>query len=586
MTSPYQAEGANAQAPFTLKVHRGESMVLIAMNWRSGKPPAAFVGWFISCKSPRSATFKPLSNRLGFSYDPNQPSNPWTSTEVSPIQKFRWVHFPADAEGAGSFTYRVVPVFMDDNDNLTYGEKQEASIDLGLETYVDELNVAFTRGFVSSQAFIDRYLKDGHTLHEIMPDSADNGLNFKATHPHAKAALEWMGFEARDAILKLLDAAIADPAAKVDAIVYDFNLPDIADKLEKLAPRLRLIVDDSKSVEKGVDKGHDRPDSPESTVAARLEAAGAQVKRQHMASLQHNKTIVVRDGSSPMALCGSTNFSWRGFFIQANNAVILKGRQAAEVFAEAFQSYWDAAAAKDFRASPSATQPWKDLGLPNSKAAVTFCPHNAKNAVLDDLAEYISTNTTSSLLFALAFLYESTGSLRAAITGLESKPGVFVYGMSDQEVSGIDMKMADGHMAVVYPDYLTDADTPADFKAELSSLPGNGKRGTRLHHKFIVTDFNTPAARVYMGSFNFSGTADTSNGENLLVFEDPRVATAYMVEALRLFDHYEWRIKRHGATDKNTPLLLRKPPRKAGEKAWWQEDWTDKRKAADRLLFS
>ena len=154
MTSPYQAEGANANALFTLKVHRGEGMALIAMNWRSGMPPNNFVGWFISCKSPGSANFEPLKNRLGFTYDPEQPSSPWTSTEISPIQKFRWVHFPADAEKAGAFTYRVVPVFMDDNDKLTYGKQQDASIELGLDTYVNELNIAFTRGFVSSQGFI------------------------------------------------------------------------------------------------------------------------------------------------------------------------------------------------------------------------------------------------------------------------------------------------------------------------------------------------------------------------------------------------------------------------------------------------
>ena len=64
------------------------------------------------------------------------------------------------------------------------------------------------------------------------------------------------------------------------------------------------------------------------------------------------------------------------------------------------------------------------------------------------------------------------------------------------------------------------------------------------------------------------------------------VATAYMVEALRLFDHYEWRVVRHEAISGGKPLVLHKPPRSAGEVPWWKEDWTDKRKAADRLLFS
>lgn len=585
MSSPFISMGTNAQAQFTLKLYRGESMVLLAMNWRNSQPPKNFVGWFISYKEPGGTQFFALKNRLGFAKGDDELAET-ASTEVSPIQKFRWVHFPFHAELAGIFTYRVVPVFMDSNDVLSYGDAQEAPIELGLDTYADEVNVAFTRGFVSSQAFVDNYQKNGHTISELLPDDADDGLTFVPSHPDAEKALSWMGFEAQAAIIDLLDAANNDAAARVDAIVYDFNVPAILDRLEAVAPRLRIIIDDSKSKDKhGRDTGHDRPNSPESTAAAKLEAAGAKVKRQHMGSLQHNKIIVVRDGQKPAVLCGSTNFSWRGLYVQANNAVVMHGDTPAKVFTEAFQSYWDAADAKAFRSSVSASPPWKPLGLPNCKAAVTFSPHANSNVVLDTLAAYLTQQTKSSVLFALAFIYESEGSLRDAITTLQDKPDVFVYGMSDKRVGGLDLKKADGHMVVVYPDFLVDDDTPQPFKAEPSSLTSeNG--GTRLHHKFIVTDFNTPKARVYMGSFNFSPTADTKNGENLLVIEDQRVATAYMVEALRLFDHYEWRAIRHKAGTDGKPLVLRKPPRSTSELPWWNEDWADKRKAADRKLFS
>jgi len=578
MSSPFVTMGSNAQAPFTLKLHRGESMVLLAMNWRSGQPPKNFVGWFISYKEPGGTEFFPLKNRLGFARDDGELAET-ASTKVSPVQKFRWVHFPFHAELAGTFTYRVVPVFMDADDALSYGEAQEALIDLGLETYADELNVAFTRGFVSSQAFVDRYVTDTDGMDTLIPAVADQGLDFVPTHPKAEEALKWMGFEARAAILDVLDEAIADKSAIVRVACYDLNDPAIVSRLEKLKKRLWIIIDDSRE--------HKPATSAESQSAARLVAsAGAvQVIRQHMSNLQHNKTIVVRDGQKPSVLCGSTNFSWRGLYVQANNAVVMRGATAAQVFADAFESYWNASDAGDFRVSEPASPPWKPLGLPNCKAAATFSPHSNANAVLDTLAAYLTDQTKSSVLFALAFIYESKGSLRDAITSLQEKPKVFVYGMSDKRVGGLDLKKADGHMVVVQPDFLVDDDTPQPFKAEPSSLTReNG--GTRLHHKFIVTDFNTPKARVYMGSFNFSPTADTKNGENLLVIEDQRVATAYMVEALRLFDHYEWRAARHQAKKDGKPLVLRKPPRKAGEQPWWKEDWTDKRKAADRKLFA
>jgi hypothetical protein len=44
---------------------------------------------------------------------------------------------------------------------LAYGAPQQADIQLMRETYPGELNVAFTRGFVSSQAFADEYQKFG-----------------------------------------------------------------------------------------------------------------------------------------------------------------------------------------------------------------------------------------------------------------------------------------------------------------------------------------------------------------------------------------------------------------------------------------
>jgi len=41
---------------------------------------------------------------------------------------------------------------MDDENHLNYGEPQDASVELRRETFPGQLNVTFTRGFVSSQA--------------------------------------------------------------------------------------------------------------------------------------------------------------------------------------------------------------------------------------------------------------------------------------------------------------------------------------------------------------------------------------------------------------------------------------------------
>jgi hypothetical protein len=50
------------------------------------------------------------------------------------------------------------------------------------------------------------------------------------THPEAAKALAWMGFEARQALLDVLDAAIADHKAKVCVIAYDLNEPEVVSR--------------------------------------------------------------------------------------------------------------------------------------------------------------------------------------------------------------------------------------------------------------------------------------------------------------------------------------------------------------------
>jgi hypothetical protein len=68
-----------------------------------------------------------------------------TPTLQSPIQKFRWVHFPRNANLAGDFTYRVKPVFMNEKEELSCGAPQEGKIQLSRQTYPRQLNVAFLR---------------------------------------------------------------------------------------------------------------------------------------------------------------------------------------------------------------------------------------------------------------------------------------------------------------------------------------------------------------------------------------------------------------------------------------------------------
>ena len=364
MIGDYQVSGQNSAALFTLKIHRGDGMALVAMNWKDGKPPKDFVGFAIEYKEPKGIKFFALKNRLSFPGDEGAVNPNKLSTRLSPIQKFRWIHFPRNAELAGEFHYKVTPVFMNDDDELSYGEPQTAAIELRRETYPDQLNVTFTRGFVSSQAFVDKYGSDA--IPTLLPAKADSGLDFIPTNPKAEEALAWMGFEARSAILEVLDQAIADEKAEVRAVVYDLNEPGIVSRLEKLGKRLKIIIDN--------DGAHGKPGSAETAAEKRLaKSAGPKnVKRQHMGKLQHNKTIVVDGPKVQAAVCGSTNHSWRGFFVQNNNAIILRGKSAVKVFLAGFEDYWANDDVAGFGKTNSAT--WNDLGLKGIDAQIGASP--------------------------------------------------------------------------------------------------------------------------------------------------------------------------------------------------------------------
>jgi hypothetical protein len=574
MSDDYQVIAKNADAPFTLKLHRGDGMTLLAMNWKAAKPPRDFVGFALEYKEPNGDRFWEIKNRINFRNPDGSVNKRRTSSRLSPIQKFRWVHFPVNADLAGRFTYRVTPVFMNASGELSYGESQEAGIVLARETYPGKLNVTFTRGFVSSQAFVDRYVTDTEGLETLIPGKATEGLQFTPTHPKADEALNWMGFEARSAILEVLDEAIKDKTALVQVVCYDLNDPAMVSRLKKLKKRLRIIIDDSKD--------HKPETSAESLAAKQLAVtAGAdQVKRQHMSNLQHNKTIVVDGKDVKAAICGSTNFTWRGQFVQSNNAIVVHGKKAIQPFVEAFENYWGNDFVKGF--GPTESTDWHSLGFAHIDAKITFSPHAKDKGVLQAVADDI-LGAKSAVFYSLAFLNQTGGAVTDAIRQVTKKKGIFVYGISDKRTGGLDVYLPDGKVAPVFASNLS-ANLPEPFKSEPTALSANGM-GTRMHHKFVVIDFDKPTARVYMGSYNFSNPADNKNGENLLLIRDRRIAVSYMIQALTIFDHYHFRVLQAKADASNKPIHLKKAP-KIGRKPWWEEDYADQRKILDRELFA
>jgi phosphatidylserine/phosphatidylglycerophosphate/cardiolipin synthase-like enzyme len=419
----------------------------------------------------------------------------------------------------------------------------------------------------------------------MVPPFGDEGLEFVPTHAEPERAYAWMGFEARKETLALLDQA-KDAGAEVRVIAYDMNLPEVLERLEALGTKLKIIIDDSART-----KGHGRPDSPETKAAERLKltAGASNVKRQHMSNLQHQKSIAVRGGGLESVVYGSTNLSWRGLFVQSNNSFVVHGTKAVDDYFDAFETYFTAKNGGAFRKSASSAN-WFDLGLEGIDAKVAFSPHNDEHGKLEEIAADIDA-AQSSVFFSLAFLGQMTkGPIGPALGRALERPDVHVMGIADGRIRegnlGLDVLTPDNKRRLVRPEALT-RDVPPPFSTEPSGLSGiDGKgRGTRMHHKFVVVDFDRPTACVYLGSYNFSEPADDENGENLVVIRDRTVATSYMIEALRMYDHYVFRVATSGSHGEPKPLELKLPP-EPGKAAWFDRDWTDPVRARDRVLFS
>jgi phosphatidylserine/phosphatidylglycerophosphate/cardiolipin synthase-like enzyme len=577
---------------FTMKLWRGERMCLLGFDVEGPEPD--LVGFAVECKEPGSAKFHPLLNRLAFSYD--KPVEEAVTgarkfdSRLSPFQKFRWVHFPFEPK-PGIYVYRATKMHMPTDNPPVKGTSIELTISLDSVTYAGFIDVGFTRGFASSQAFLDKFPKGtdidavGKT---IIPVEADNGLTFPKFQGHPADIYRWLGFEAYDLFFGFLDEAISDATIEVDFFAYDLNEPDVVAKLQELGGRLRAIIDNSTSKNKaGKLTGHGVAASAESHAAKQLQisAGAARVKRMHFTGLQHNKVLIAKRNGVPVKiLAGSMNFSFRGIYIQSNNILVFNDANIASLYGQAF----DLAFTKPASFASSALASKWHVVQAAGRPPVHFCfsPHKNSDISLNPVRGAIE-QATSSVFYCVAFLNQiKSGPTKEAFDRLTKRP-IFSYGVSDKRGS-LELKKPNGDTGLVDFAYLAQT-APQPFKAEWS-----GQGGINVHHKFVVTDFGLPTAKVFTGSSNLSPSGEEGNGDNLILIEDPRIATSYAISAALVFDHLHFRNRmRDALKDKKKPkakldaLTLKKPAAISGKPAWFEDYYKDgSQLAADRKVFS
>jgi phosphatidylserine/phosphatidylglycerophosphate/cardiolipin synthase-like enzyme len=295
--------------------------------------------------------------------------------------------------------------------------------------------------------------------------------------------------------------------------------------------------------------------------------------------LQHNKVLIARrDGHCTGVLTGSTNFSFRGIYIQANNVLVFRSSEVAELYGRAFDAAFTNPAG--FQATELASRWHLVAAQGRPRVDLCFSPHaSSADLSLGPLCGAID-QASSSVLYSVAFLnLIRSGPVRAALDRLMKRP-VFSYGIVDKR-GGLQVRKPDGSIGVVDFSYLAN-NAPEPFKSEWS-----GGKGVNIHHKFVVTDFNLPSAKVFTGSSNFAPSGERENGDNMIMIEDRKVAQGFAIEALRIFDHLHFRANMRETPKGKGPLKLRKPQKISGDEAWFDEYYVrGSQKERDRTVFS
>jgi len=260
------------------------------------KPPFAHAGSRRSLlgENPSSELIERLSVETQVTKDTQPHERKWTSSADAPFQKFRWVDVPPDGFTL-PMTYRVVARYFAGNGKaMRGGPTATVTVDPPSRAHA-RFRIAFTRGYASSQAYAEKF----HNA-DIRPPGPKKA-QFDTTA--FSAQYEWLGADARKALMEFIDDCKKDNHARIDVFAYDLDAPDVIEALCQFGreKRLRAILDNAPL--------HTAAGAVEPKAAQLIRAAaGAENVRQgHFSRFQHNKVFIKRDakGRTQKVLFGS-----------------------------------------------------------------------------------------------------------------------------------------------------------------------------------------------------------------------------------------------------------------------------------------
>jgi hypothetical protein len=534
----------------TVNAYQGDAKTLLAFDLATDAARQRLAGFTIEVQPPRLPPYY-LDNNLRLApsaaHAQLNSESPFASVNA-PIQKFRWVHVPGLVHQGGTptfgtYTYVVTPRYFSERAALLpLDPSTSVAVDVEVCPFaVDGLKLGFTRGHVQSQAFVRHF---GSTI-EIRPASDDllfDTGTVAGTNKHGDTftyaqEYEWLGFTARQRIFEILDEVRDDPALTLDVFAHELAEPDICSALLELgaAGRVRIMLDDA-----GLrhDTGEPTPEDRFAAVFA-ARAGGDGLRRGEFAPHGHDTFVVVADSDGPRTvLTGSAEFSVPGLYVNSGHVLVFDDRELAAAYADAFDRLWN--------------------GQP---LAESVCSAKAFNS---DGTERGPAND------------EAHEVLHAAHTD----SAVFSYGSA----------AAPRSIALYTPATSSGDHQATQLPAPFSAVPRSADHP--VHHEFAVLGFGGSDPLVLCGS----ATQARADGHAPMAIRNGGVATAFVIEALILVDHYRFvdRLDREVGAAPTPPAAYADKRNVAVTAGWfldttgaWTDAYFDEREPhfADRELF-
>lgn len=296
-----------------------------------------------------------------------------------------------------------------------------------------------------------------------------------------------------------LISLIENAKVSVHGAFFEMDLPNLADALVSAAARgidVKLVYD------------NEQVNKPERVqILSELTEANIPLVPDKRSAFMHNKFFVI---DSQIVWTGSFNYTENASHKNNENAVIFDVPQLAENYEREFSEMF----AGEFGPTSTADTPYPQINLDGITLSNYFAPED------EVMAKVIAV--VGGAKDSIDFLSFSFTDVNLAYTMSELALN------DDIAVQGVfEISQSKGYSVCSY------------LQERGKNIEGNGKIVVKLdsnpgtmHEKVIVIDDRI----VIFGSFNFSGAADTSNDENLIIIDDPNLASLFEQEFQKIFE--------------------------------------------------